>query len=384
MTKHVLVHAYTANNLGDDLFLKVLLERYPDTKFLLIAPTSYKILLSRYDNVELITPPFFSFWNRIVNLLIRGFSKSIVQERFYKLWHLYFMNLSEKIDAYVLISGSAFMESLEGELSMSDRINGLIVGLFYDKPKFIIGANFGPFVSQMYIDYYKSIFKEYDDICFRDLYSKELFPTLLNIRYCPDIVFQLNIPKVDKKSKNVGISLIDLTNRGDLNRFKNIYIESICNLITSYINNGYYVYLFSFCKIEGDERCISQVINNLPIHIKNEVRTVLYREDIVEFLKIFGSMEIMISSRFHAMILSLVFQQKIYPIVYSDKMSNVLKDLNYSGTYSRIEEMTALDIEKVISEVDNNSLSIDLLPKKSEEQFLKLDEYLEVQMQRLN
>ena len=32
-----------------------------------------------------------------------------------------------------------------------------------------------------------------DDVCFRDLYSYELFKDLSQVRYAPDIVFQMNV-----------------------------------------------------------------------------------------------------------------------------------------------------------------------------------------------
>src|SRR5699024_1160694 len=40
--KKVMVYAYSQFNLGDDLFIKILCERYPETQFVLYAPKQYK------------------------------------------------------------------------------------------------------------------------------------------------------------------------------------------------------------------------------------------------------------------------------------------------------------------------------------------------------
>src|SRR5699024_12636289 len=40
--KKVMVYAYTQFNLGDDLFIKILCVRYPETQFVLYAPKQYK------------------------------------------------------------------------------------------------------------------------------------------------------------------------------------------------------------------------------------------------------------------------------------------------------------------------------------------------------
>ena len=53
-----------------------------------------------------------------------------------------------------------------------------------EKPVFILGANFGPYITQDFFDKYFFLFSKCHDICFRDSYSKELFKNLDNVRYC--------------------------------------------------------------------------------------------------------------------------------------------------------------------------------------------------------
>ena len=51
--KNILVTAYTSFNVGDDLFLKILFERYPDHQFILFtSETRYISHLKQYKNVK--------------------------------------------------------------------------------------------------------------------------------------------------------------------------------------------------------------------------------------------------------------------------------------------------------------------------------------------
>src|SRR5690625_2356463 len=49
--KKVMVYAYTQFNLGDDLFIKILCERYPETQFVLYAPKKYKRCFQGMRNI---------------------------------------------------------------------------------------------------------------------------------------------------------------------------------------------------------------------------------------------------------------------------------------------------------------------------------------------
>ena len=376
MPKQVLVNAYTAKNLGDDLFLKILFERYPNTNFLLLAP-SYILTISQYKNVELVKFPELSFLDRLILKVDSVFSRRLTIKRQLNYWRQYFQNQLNQIDAYIVLGGSMFMQDPNGGISLNDTINELASNIFEEKPKFIIGSNFGPFFTNEYFNLYKNIFARYTDICFREHYSKSLFASLENVRCCPDVVFQLHISEIEKKSKHVGFSLIDITHRKDLNKYSQIYITAICDLISFYIGKGYSPYLFSFCNAEGDEKIIAAVLNNLPEVIRSKVKPVYYNGNINEFLNIFGSMEIVFSTRFHAMILSMMFQQKIYPIIYSEKMSNVLVDLKYTGKSIKISEMSSLNTQQVFDEVNDSFLFDEELKRKSEDNFLKLDNFLD-------
>ena len=51
MCKLSQIIAYVNGNLGDDLFVKILCERYPNQKFLLCGPKKYKDYFEYLDNL---------------------------------------------------------------------------------------------------------------------------------------------------------------------------------------------------------------------------------------------------------------------------------------------------------------------------------------------
>ena len=101
--------------------------------------------------------------------------------------------------------------------------------VFPKKPRFILGSNFGPYQNIAFLEYYNNLLQTYTDVCFRDAYSKSLFPKLQNIRYAKDVVFAGNFPVVNKKAKTVGFSVMDFSTRLNLMKisddYKNIWLR---------------------------------------------------------------------------------------------------------------------------------------------------------------
>lgn len=49
--RRVFLYGINTINLGDDLFFKIVLERYPNTEFVFIAPKSIKLFLENMRTV---------------------------------------------------------------------------------------------------------------------------------------------------------------------------------------------------------------------------------------------------------------------------------------------------------------------------------------------
>lgn len=277
-------------------------------------------------------------------------------------------------DAYVYIGGSIFMER-KGTSKNTYQLDKLLADYFLKK-KLIIGANFGPYHSEGFYKDHNNQFKKYYDICFRDKYSKSLFEKLDNVRFAPDVAFQLKLPEVGTISKTVGFSLIDLDKRVDLAQYSKTYYKFIINLIKYYHADGYKIYLFSFCKNEGDEEAISSLLMSIPDNLKEQIKVIRYEGEIDSFLKIYGSVQYMYPTRFHAMILSLKYHQNICPLIYSEKMINVLSDIDYNGKYIRIVDMDKSSEIEIAKNVKRSECDIEGLNIEATKQFLKLDKIL--------
>lgn len=367
----VFLKIYPELNLGDDLFLKIILDRYPHTRFYLNAGSEYKDIFKNNSNLTVFSSiNKVSLYKRGVNFIIRKFWPSKYRDTLVKTIkknnEAYFNNT----DAFVSIGGSIFMQPKILPYYYCIEYYKLINLYYKQNPKFYIGCNFGPFLDNNFKEEYESIFKKATDVCFREDYSKKLFNNLTNVRYKPDVVFGLNVNKSDKEKKSVGFSIISA--RGAIDSEE--YIHKYAELISYYQRKGYKIYLFSFCKKEGDEETINNILKLLDK--KDNINSVFYRGNIESFLKIYSSVEQVYCGRFHSMILSMLYSQKIYPVIYSDKMTNVLKDISYKGDVVFMKDFHLLDPKHLFETINSNSYDIDNEAKEAVKQFEILDKHL--------
>lgn len=357
--KKILLSAYLNLNLGDDLFLKILFDRYSNVKwFLPKGGKQYKEIFKDYNNVVINDDFLFKIKRKL---------KITEKNRFFS-----------KYDAGLYIGGSIFMQLPIWKEQLKFRNE--VINSFYNKgkPYFILGSNFGPYSDENFINSYKNIFSKCRDICFRDKYSYELFKESENIRLAPDIVFQLR-PKNIKKIKNsVGISLINLKNRDGegLEKYNDIHNKKIRELVECFIQSGKKITFFSFCENQGDLIAINDIVKVLDNKYKTNIEIVNYDGNIDGFLTKFESMENIVGTRFHACILSQVFNQGLYPILYSNKTYNVLKDIGLDQEYTFVKDLENLDVKHVLEKISNNKISNNNIFKEAEKQFEVLDKYV--------
>jgi colanic acid/amylovoran biosynthesis protein len=363
MTKRALVCAYYARNFGDDLFLKILFDRYPNVKWdLLTANRDYNKIFGNYKNVRIL----YSY--REISLGKRKYNL------FYKINEVFLKYY--QYSALIIIGGSIFMESPAWKQKFDER--SYLINKFKatNKKTFILGANFGPFKENIFLKKYKKLFRDLDDICFRERYSFRLFENYQNVRLAPDIVFNLEYKKV-KKEKVVGFSLINLENRHKLKAYHPKYIFKMVEIIKKFIGLGYEIKLFSFCENEGDLKVINQIKNRLDsLNDINELKLVNYEGNMDHFLKEFQSCETIIGTRFHSIILALIFSQNLVPIIYSDKTVNVLNDLSLNRNYYHINEINKMNINDVIKYAELNKLNEVDVYSEAKSHFIKMDQVL--------
>lgn len=348
--KKIFLMAYARKNLGDDFFIKMLLDRYPMHHFYMkILDYSFLSELDQYINLHIIQEPDTD----------ENLSRINVND----------------YDAYIYIGGSIFMEG--GKVyNLSNKFYDFVKKCKdYNKPFCYVSCNYGPYNTQEYFELSKRNFEICTDICFRDKYSYNLFSYIKNVRYAPDFAYTYPIKDEGKIPNSVGISVIDLSIRCDLKNKENDYINMLAKNITNYVNDGKRVYLFSFCKYEGDESAIKKIINKLDSN-KN-VYVIKYDGNIDNFINIYSKMEYNICARFHAMILSCIAKQKAYVMSYSKKIENVINDLNLNLPVLNFKDVNENLIINLSDFSNIESDKIDLIIEDAKEQEKVVKQILE-------
>lgn len=365
--KKIYIYAYNRTNLGDDIFVKILCNRYPNTKFVMQCQIKHSKAFSQIVNLKVVAKVPY------IDTVLKKIGTNLSINRLMEEHH------RKKTDGVVRIGGSIFMESFAGK-TRYDELKAKYVK--HGLPVFVIGANFGPYHSEEFIDFYKTLFRQLRDVCFRDQYSWNLFPNYPNIRVAPDVLFCYPAQQSTfATNKSVLVSVIDLTNRPGLSEYNKIYQGKIAELCVEFSSHNYRITLMSFCDAEGDKKAIDEVSE----FVSRSGRDVLvekysYNGNIEEAITRIAGADCVIASRFHAMILGWVMNKRVFPIVYSKKADNVIDDIGYKGLKTRIEDINNVKAENIF-EFLNDSKPINIEGQKTDasRHFHALDGFLNYQ-----
>lgn len=305
MKRKVLLLGYARKNVGDDLFIAMLLNRYKDINFYLrIDNDFYFEPFSNYKNCKMILTK-----EDILEQDMNGFV------------------------ACIYVGGSIFIE-YDKSLNYRKNFNQFLMNCRNSNiPFFYMSSNFGPYKTQEFYDSCMEAFSIIEGITFRDKNSYNEFKHIEQAKYVPDLVFGLHLKKGRKIKNSVGISLVDLSLpvRGEkINKIAPKYCKMLKNNIEMFINQGKEVYLFSFCEHEGDVRTIERISDLLDDKYKNKIKVVEYTGkpgNLYKFIHQYSRMEKTICTRFHSLVLSLIFKHELLVVSYSNKLNNLLNDL---------------------------------------------------------
>lgn len=354
MVNNVYVSAYFNRNLGDDLFVHLLINRYPNINFCIYgAPKSIKIF-SAYPNVK-ITSTLKWYTSRLLHKA-RIIKKPSVDNK-----------LLQECGAVIKIGGSIFIE-------YDKWLNNWVE---FNKPLFIIGANYGPARTEQFHQLIKDKISAAYSCCFRDSYSYDQFCELKNVRYAPDVLFGFdpyNYITRCERPKGLAISVINLSNRSLYKDVSDQYYQTVARIVKHHSEKKIPVTLLSFCCNEGDSEAISNVLR--MINNKN-INVVEYRDDFIPMLEAIEKCETIIATRFHAMILGWIMNKKVIPIIYSQKQTHVINDIAYKGPVFQIEEI-GQNTEQIIEACNSILPTVDHLKElktMSFKQFAEFDEY---------
>lgn len=353
MSVNVFLSGYWETNFGDDLFVKIICEKYPNVNFFLETSKKDQIVFSKITNLKI-----FNKRKDILSKIIRRLTQK--NSVYYK--H------AKSIPNFVELGGSIFILPS----NMRDRRvlnNRKAIRLICDK-YLVIGSNFGPYYFEEQIEEYQSFFNDTDGVVFRDSYSFDLFAKNQKVKQASDIVFSLDTKNylTEKKEENIVISIIDLSWRKEKEacvQYENYLSETIIDLI----DKGKTITLMSFCEKEGDTKAAKRIFNYVPEKYRKSI--IIYTHNSIETsLNLISKSEAIIATRFHAMILGWVFKKPTYALCYSNKMNNVISDAFPEQNYINISDIT--EDTRPITYQDFSIISkenLDLAIKSSRDQF---------------
>lgn len=355
-----MLYAYTAHNLGDDLFVYTICQHYPNTTFFLYAPNRYKITYQSVSNLHII--PSDTILRRFI---ANGF------QRLKRMYHPA-SKIAYSCDAGIYIGGSLFIE----QKNWRKQLPYIYSMIKHHEKLFLIGANFGPFTTRTFLQHYKRIFQKFTALSFRDSYSKSLFDHPQN-QQAEDLIFQLQTKESPiQKTDNIVISVIYPAIRADLKHMNHTYFTFIAQVTQKLIHEGYNITLMSFCKTENDPTAIKEIFTYIPKQFYVNITQYHYYTNIDEALKQIATAKAVIATRFHAMILGWLFQKPTYPIVYSQKMQYVIEEYQFKGKYAHIKELENVMIEDILESMEEAPFPIEACVESAKKHFEIIDVHM--------
>ena len=362
---------YSGRNLGDDLFVKLFAEHYSDRKIYLIGNPLFKP-----KNIKNIRTPFVAYIITLLMFVCTRTKNKAIKAVTTKIVDNIYAYLSKR-HCFVKIGGSIFMDTMIDNIdfSVDDKCKRVILKerfLNEDGFGFIIGVNLGPSIDPNYFERIKIELNKYMHVTLRDYSSYNQVKDVKHVSYAPDIVFMMNDDKDASKEENsIVLSLVN-SNRFTKN---NEYYNVLTKVIQYYQSKDYKINIISFCDREADGIAVNHLINNIS---NKNVFTYTYNgQNIDEICGLFANSKGVIASRFHSMVLGMIYNKPVYPIVYNCKMGNYLLDVNYTGKYSKIDTISNDDFDDIICTLSNPACySVENHKKNAYLQFKAIDSYI--------
>lgn len=365
---------YSNLNFGDDLFVYVICKRYPKVRFYMLTDLMYKGKLRDIANLKLFIRPADTRLTALFSRLLGMLSNAIVY-----------------------IGGSIFWEepywsTCYNATNCKKKFVEFTRNAYnLRRPFFVLGCKFENYRTDNFLKFCRSMFSRFEEVCFRDQYSYQLFGDLPNVRYAPDIVFGFDYDKYlkDKKvSAEIVISvwgLMEPQANDNSKRFKanghfhnlnyKAYRDKMVEIVKYYLAKGKKVTLVSFCESRGDLLCCKRIVGKLTQSEREKVDIINYDGNISHIIALFYNADMIISTRYHAMIIGWLMNKVVFPIVYCKKAQNVIDDIGFQGKSVHYENIATLKME----DIDYNYIKqvipdVTEIKKNAKKQFLKLDQ----------
>lgn len=385
MKKKVKLKAYAAANLGDDLFIELICNRYPNVQFYLCGSKKFYNIYGKIPNLKYRCWDTFRIriWGVIYRLLRIVFNILFKNNPKVQISTDELLNNKYALysDYNVYITGSGFMNSSDEFETLPEKYERELI--YYKRHPFVIGCNFGPFAHKEYLEMYRQLFSYASDVCFRDKYSLQYFDNLKVVRTAADIVFSYPIESLKNINRLIDkeymlISVANLKKDNDMaSDFYEEYLKFVRNIIIIRSEQKKYTVLLGFSKEQNDDIAILSILKEVT---NNKYLYNFCYPDISSstVISLFRDAQNIIATRYHAMILALMFEKPVCTICYNEKINHVLEEVNMQDSIICLEDMGKLDYSKLIREkmcqIDQGLLK--KLVKSSNEQFRELDKVL--------
>lgn len=378
----IFLDAYFDNNFGDDLFVDTLLGRYPDAMFYAFWKNTPASVLNRAAQFE--------------NLVIIP-SGCVMQGG----W---------PFDAYVMIGGDVLPDGVDYSERIAWMKHVKKCGGFVAMLGFSLYKEYG----EKTIGDLKTMAELADTIVIRDQYSAERFRALVpeaDVIASTDMVFARGlIKKGAVNDEIISIGEVDADDRSglsgepaDTTEKDNIlgiiprrklystdeehlaYCRTQAAIADAYLQKypKAKVRFLAFSTGEYDDRVTSKdiVAQMQCAGVETKTEIIGYEGMIENFLEAIRSCRALLPTRFHGMVLALIYRVPFVPVPYEVKLTQLLDELEYTGIRVPYgEEVASEQVEEVVNSLEQLSVSEELLgayEKKSALFFDDLDKWSE-------
>lgn len=310
----IAVVAYSAGNLGDDIFATLVLNRYPNTEFYFFAPDRQALGLAGGErNAYCISDSEFA-------AAVKSF------------------------DALIVLGGSMFQERTGWQRQWGRYAARFCRSRMAGVPVGVIGASFGPVRSPLFRQAYRLLFRKVEWVSVRD----ELSGSRLGVsRIYPDLAFaDPRLTPSPSQSKHVAVQIMDL---GDA-ATNTPYVRG-CAALVEELTSIAPVRIFSFQDASqvSDTRIAEAVRGLLSEHARESVELIPYHP--VNFSTYWGALQecwAVVGTRFHSMIFALAMQQRLIVIDYHEKIRASLQSLGLEVLTVAPDDVEA-SVQRIVS-----------------------------------
>lgn len=365
--KKVYIRAYIAGNFGDDLFIRIVCERYPAVQFWIIGSQRYCHNFDDVPNLHYVKNDTLikKLLRKSMNMIGKLFNISFL--RYFSIDYIWGAICCKKFDLCLLVSGSYFIEWTD-DLGYWDYYFHMEKE-FYSTAPCVLDINFGPYKREKYLEFYLNEMKKACFLSVRDRKTLYLLKESGAV-YAPDMVFlydkKRNIPY---KYNNEYIVIAVVNNMVATDQ----YYKKMYELEEYAYGKGYNVVLLSMCSSEGDGKTI-EILCKKSQKLEDRIAIFEYgKKKIEEVVGLIAGADLVIAGRYHAMVISWVCNTPVVPICYSTKMINVIQDLAKECRYYTLEKIQEMKAEEVF-EVNLYAMpDIQKIKKLAEDNFKYLD-----------